>query len=535
MTSRLASAPVLCGFALLGGLLQIGASIQLGLARLDRLQAASLEGSTYYVVGAFAAVLGLAVVWFLRRRPIVAVVSLLVWQAAVLMPLRGRTTSLGLSYHGEYILHHFTALVAAAAVGTLGYSWATRRELGGGRWVPAGLAVLSAATLVGVHVWNEPGIGDAAPAGMQHVGTGLALLTWASAVAVLWPRLGPVRMRVVTAALLLPYVMRIALSWPEGLVGASVFDAGRPWVMAAMVVAALVTFVGYRPRMPPAYVALVSSLAGILTVILYISYKHRFGDYEAGLGGLVQSMLSFTPPYPTYVQSWKVMVVLLGAFGIVSAAYAAIVTPGERVRGIALALLLTAGLGMGTPGLTLMTLAAAMLWMDAGTHEPAPLSHRVAAPVAVESTLDALADALGLPAPVVLETERGTIVAIRGELDDIAIDLRARPIGHGSDEAWDIELLTGVQGRQRPEVEFVPDPGGTGDRASHPLGASHRTRGNLRDVEELDDALLDALLPFSGARTELWPDGSRVRFGGDLSGFDCGRVAAVVRGLTRRE
>ena len=182
-----------------------------------------------------------------------------------------------------------------------------------------------------------------------------------------------------------------------------------------------------------------------------------------------------------------------------------------------------------------MTLAAALTWIDAGTEEPLGSSRRVAAPVAVERTLAAVSDALGVDAPVVLETERGTMVAIRGDLEDVAIDLRARPIGHGDRESWEIELVTGVLGRDRPDVELVPDPGHAGARPSHGIGRTHRARGRLRDVEELDDTLLDALEPFTSAHWELWSDGSRVHFGGDLSAFDCERVAAVVRALVRRE
>ncbi|MEM6993198.1 MAG: hypothetical protein AAF721_21975 [Myxococcota bacterium] len=535
VTSRLASAPVLCGFALLAGLLQIGASIQLGLARLQHLQAAAVEGSMYYVLGAFAAVLGLTVVWLLRRRPIVAVGALLVWQAAVFFPLRSKTTALGLSYHGEYILHHFTALVAAAALATVAWRWANKPEFGSLRLIPGSLGGAAAAVLLVVHIWNEPGLGGEPPAGLQHVGVALGLGAWAAAVGVLWPRLGEMRMRVVSAALLLPYVLRVAFAWPEGLIGASVFDVGRPWVMAAMVAAALVTFVGYRPRMPRPYVLLVSGLAGILTLILYIAYTHRFGDYEAGLGGLVQSMFAFTPPYPTYVPRYQVLIVLLGVFGIVSSAYGGLVTPGERVRGVALALLLTAGLGLATPALSLMTFAAAFTWLDAGTKDPRSDGKAIPAPTDVQTTLEAVADALALSAPVILETERGTIVAVRGELEDVTLDLRARPLGGARLEAWELQLQLGVLGRDRPQLELIPDVSGGGSRPSHAIGATHRVRGSLRDVESLDDTLLDALQPFATARTELWSDGSRVRFGGDLSAVECGTLATLARALARRE
>lgn len=524
---------MLCGFALLGGLLQIAASIKLGLARLHQLEAAALEGSMFYVLGAFAAVLGLTVVWFLRRRPVVAVVALLAWQAAVLLPLRTKTTSLGLSYHGEYILHHFTALVAGAAVLVIARGLQLRRELGRGRTVVAGGAAAATVLLLVVHVWREPGIGATPPAALQQIGAALALATWLGGVAVFWARLGPLRVRVVSVALVVPYLVRVAFAWPEGLVGASVIDAGRPVLMAVMVVAALVTFVGFRPRLPPTYLALVAGLAGILTWILYVAYTHRFGDYEAGLGGLVQSTFAFTPPYPTYVADWKIITVLMGTFGAVSAAYAGLITPGHRARGVALALLLTAGLGLSTPGLALMTLAAGLCWVDAGTHGPSGPTESIPAPVPVEVTLQALADALGLAAPVVLETERGTVAAVRGELEDVTIDVRARPVG-AAGLRWDVEMQLGVLGRQRATIELVPDTGGGGTRPPHAIGQTHRSLASLRALEAVDDRLLDALVPFASAHTELWPDGSRVRFGGDLSHLRCAELASLARALARR-
>lgn len=509
--------------------------MQLGMARVAKLEAAALEGSMFYVLGAFATLLGLVVVWLLRRRPIVAVASLLVWQAAVFVPLRERTTSLGLSYHGEYVLHHFTALLAAAAVVTIALSWAKRTELGRARWVPIVSAVTAALILLVVHIWKEPGIPGQPPAGLQHTGVAIGLLAWASAIATQWPRLGAMRQRIVTAALLLPYLARIALAWPDGLVGASVFDVGRPWVTTTMVVAALVTFVGFRPQIPRAYTLVVSGLAGILTMILYIAYAHRFGHYEAGLGGLVQSMFGFPAPYPTYVPRWKILVILLGTFGVVSAAYGGLMTPGQRARGVSLALLLTAGLGFATPALALMTFAAALTWIDAGTADPVSQGARHPPPTDVETTLAALADAFCLSPPIVLESERGTTVALQGELNDVTIDLRARPIGGAKDDAWDIELQLGVLGRDRPLLELVADASGGGTRPSHKLGDTHRVRGSLRDVESLDDTLLDALVPFASAGTELWSDGSRVRFGGDLSALDCGRLASLARALAKRD
>lgn len=528
------AASILCAFALLGGLLQIAASIELGLAPLEKLQAAELEGSSIYIIGALATTLGLGVAWALRRRLLVAVAVLLVWQAVALWPLRGRTTSLGLAYHGEYILHHFIAFVATGAIGVVCVSWWRRNALGPARRIASVVAGGTALALLCVHVWNEPSIGEGPPAWLAEGATAAAIAAWVIAVAALWTRVEPVRHRAIAAALTLPYVLRLALSWPEGLAGASVPDGWRATVMVAMVAASLLTFVAFRPTRARPLLVLVTALSAVLTVILYIAYRHRFGMYEAGLGGLAQSLFSFTPPYPTYVARWQLLGVLIGIFAIVSAAYGGLMTPGHRARGISLALMVTAGLGLGTPALGLMVLAAGLLWIDASTEESAS-ARVVAPPAAIEDTLARVAESLGLPAPVVLETEAGTMVAARGDIDDIAVDLRARPGRHGGTQTWDVELTVGVVGRGRAALELVPDTGPHGERPAHALGRTHRVHGSIRELESLDDALLDALVPFGSARVALWAAGSRVRFGEDLGGFEADPVTDVCRALAARE
>jgi hypothetical protein len=520
---------VLAAVALLAGILQVMATVMLGLAPLEQLRVAAAEGAQLYLVGMLATVVGLVVVWLLRRRPLWAVLMLLSWQGAVFWPLRARTSLLGLAFHGEYVLHHFSGVLAAAVCIAIATAWLRRPDLGRARLVPAGLALVGTLALVVAHVLEQPSLHGEAPAWLEQGGTAALLLAWGTAVAVLGKHLYPPRLRLVAAALLLPFVARVALAWPEGLAGASVVDAGRPVLMATMVVAAVTAFAGFRPSVAQSVRTLVLVFSGLATVLLYYFYRRGFGELEAGLGGLAQSMFAFSLPYPSYVPAWQVWVVMLGLFAMFAAAYAGLVSPGQRARGVALSLLLVTGLGLSTPPLVLMTGAAALLWIDSistgggGSVSPQP------PPSPMEAILEALAQRLHLPGVVVLEGTGRALLAVRGDVDETPIDLRARPTARGG---WEVTLTVGLLGRGRAVLGLDPEPGDDGPRPAHLLGRTHRARGEVRRLELLDDTLLDALLPFPGARVELWDAGSRVSLGDDLSQLDDERLATLAHQLT---
>jgi len=523
---------MLAAVTLLAGVLQVMATVMLGLASLEELHAAEAEGAQQYLLGTLATVLGVIVVWFLRKRPLVAVILLLVWQGAVFWPLRARTSLLGLAFHGEYILHHFTGLLAAATCVAIGMGWIRRDDLGPARLVPGGLAVGGTLALLVTHVLEQPSMGAHDLPWLERGGAAALLLAWGTALATMWGRLGPSRLRLVAAVLLLPFVVRVALAWPEGLAGASVADTGRPVLMLAMVAAALVAFLAFHPSVNPSVRGLVMVFSGLATVLLYYFYRHGFGELEAGLGGLAQSMFAFSLPYPSYVPAWQVWVVMLGLFAMFSAAYAGLVSPGQRTRGLALALLVVTGLGLSTPPLVLMTGAAALLWIDSLTAGGMGTAERRPAPRPMEEILEGLAEQLGLPGVVVLEDKGRSLLAVRGEVGDTPLDLRARPSGSDS---WAVTLTVGLLGRGRPPLGLVPEPGDEGHRPAHLLARTHRVRGQVRQLELLDDGFFDAVLPFPQARLDLWDAGTRVRLGSDLSALDTGSLTTLVRQLAARE
>lgn len=526
---------MLAAVALLAGILQVMATVMLGLAPLEHLHVAASEGARPYLLGVLATMLGLLVVWLLRRRPLRAVLVLLAWQAAVFWPLHARTSALGLAYHGEYVLHHFTGIIAAATCIAIATGWLRKVELGPARIVPAGLALIGTAALLAAHLAEQPSMGGHTWPWIERGGAAALLLAWGTAVPALWRHLGPSRMRVTAMVLLLPYLVRVGFAFPEGLAGASVADPGRAPLMLAMVVAAVVTFATFRPPLQGGIRTMVMVLSGLATLMLYFFYWRGFGDLEAGLGGLAQSVFAFSLPYPTYyggVGMLKVWLVMLGMFAMFCSAYAGLVCPGQRVRGIALTMMVVTGLGLSTPPLTLMAGAAALLWIDSlvGRGPGQRVSRNPDQPM--EGILEASAEHLGLPAPVVLEDGGRAQLDVRGDVSDTPVDLRARPAGS---DGWALTITVGVLGRGRPPLQLQPEPGDDGHRPSHLLGRTHRAVGQVRQLELLEDSLLDALLPYPDSRIELWDAGSRVRLGSDLGGLDDERLVRLVRELVARD
>ena len=101
----------IAALALCAAVVQVIASIVLGVARLDRFTAAANEPASPYLVVAVLIALAATAVWIVRERLVLAVPLALASPLAIWAAMRPRTTRLGLAYHGEFILHHFSALL----------------------------------------------------------------------------------------------------------------------------------------------------------------------------------------------------------------------------------------------------------------------------------------------------------------------------------------------------------------------------------------------------------------------------------------
>lgn len=504
------------------------ATVALGQARGDELQRAAAEGARIYLLGGLGTLVGLVGVWALRRRPLVAAVVFVSWQAAVILPLRPRTTRLGLAYHGEFVLHHFTTLLAAAICVVLALDWIGNRTLPRWRLLPATLALLGTGLAAAAHLWmSRSAAGPAAIPGWAAPAPIALFAAWLALPAIAWRQLGPMPLRIAGLLIALPFVVRLLLGGSEALSGAVVPPPGRPWVMSAVVVSGAGLFVLARPRLSRGLWILVSLSSFVAVAMLYLVYRHGFGELEDDLGGLAISVFGFVPAYPSYVPAWQSVLVMLGLFGLFNAAYAGLIARDDRPRGVALSLIVVSGIGLTSPQLWLMAGAAGLLFLSTLIGEAAV---RHPPPQPLEDVMRAAARRLGLPDPVVLETEDGAILSMRGELEARAIELRARPLPRN---AWSVELRVGVQGRERAEIELVPDRGTDGVRPAHLLARTHTVRGDRRAAEKLDDELLDALVPLPGARVELWSAGARIDLGSDLSALDAKVVTRLARALTR--
>ncbi|MFY0530640.1 hypothetical protein [Nannocystis pusilla] len=170
---------------------------------------AAREGPTIYLLTAAALAIGAGVVVWQRHRPLHVCIALglpAVVVAALLVRLRG--SLLGLAYHGELLLHHFLAVLCAAACVAVAIGWAADPKLGRSRLLPAVPAFAGAALLLAEHLSRAP---DATIGLLGQVGTASLLLSAPLALAALWSQLQPLALRWGAVALLIPLAVRCAL------------------------------------------------------------------------------------------------------------------------------------------------------------------------------------------------------------------------------------------------------------------------------------------------------------------------------------
>ncbi|WAS98419.1 hypothetical protein [Nannocystis punicea] len=484
---------------------------------------AAREGPTIYLLAAAALALGAGVVVWQRRRPLLVCVALALpglLVAALLVRFGG--SLLGLAYHGELLLHHFLAVLCAAACVAVTIGWAVDPGLGRLRLLPAVPAVAGAALLLAEHLSRAPD----SPVGLfGQVGTASLLLAAPLALAALWSHLQPLALRWGALVLLVPLTVRTALGGKSVLSGMPLGTEGAAPVLVTTGVAALLGVALMRPRAERGLHGAALALSAVACFTLHRGYTQRFGDLEAAVGQLARSLLGFELPYPGYLPGWRIVGGMMALFVVFALTTTSLLSRRDHVRGLCLAILLCAGLGLSTPQLVLMTGAGLLLAFDTVAGAPAPAPRVVAPPRPIEAIVGEAAGLLGLPAPTVLEQQRGAVIALRGEVERVAVDLRARQ----DRGAWHIVLQAGVLGRGAPDVELVP--GGAGDEP-HPLVAGHRARGEARRLERLPESFLLALAPFPDHRTRVWPGGCQVELGDRLDALDAAALAAVLRGMS---
>lgn len=538
----------LAGVALVAALLQVVASIALGMARSDDFARAAAEDPRVYLVVAALLTAAVYSVWLVRERVPVALTLAVAWPVGMAFGLRGHASGLGLAFHGEFILHHFSALLCLILAVSVPFNWARDRRLGRLRWLPAALALPGAALLATAHLASASLPVDPewlAEAWVATTGGALLLAAWPLAVALFWRDLGPKQRRPIALILLVPVLVRLGFSGPHGLSGELVGDAAIPWLGAAIIAAAIATLLLLRPRVDLWVTVLVGAICLLGSAFFFWLYEHGFGELEDGLGGLLQSLFGFQLPYPSYVDTAKAAALMTGLFFIFVTVYSALVSTEDRIRGIALGLMMIAGLGFSSPHLVLMLGVGATLFIetllpgapyrelrrDGLLDFAVPSDPDAAAAVgsSLQACFESLAERLHLEPPMQVQTDRGSLVAMHGELDGLPVDLRGRIERSGPR----VEIILGVPGDGDPEFELIPDRGQRGQRPAHLLSRSHRVAGDVRALEVFGDAPLDALSSFPTAYLRAWPAGVEVELGRDLAGLRVDNLEALVRGVTR--
>jgi hypothetical protein len=237
--------------------------------------------------------------------------------------------------------------------------------------------------------------------------------------------------------------------------------------MIAVMVASLACMFLLRPRVEPILHMFAAIGAGVMTLGLHRIYRQRFGDIEGDLGSLVRSLFGFDLPYPGTVPEWQLTATMLGLFVLFSAVSSALISQRDHLRGLGLALMITAGLGLTDPQFTLMLGAGYLVLLEATAGAPQDSVDAPAAPPPepLEQIFKQVAARLALPEPVALEQAAGRVLSLRGERTlhgetgasaRVAVHLRARDGKRGPT----VELTIGVPGRDRADVELNMTPGG---------------------------------------------------------------------------
>lgn len=516
----------IAAIALVAGLLQIIASIALGMAKLDEFVLAAGERPFMYTVMAVLVAAGVGSVWVVRERPAVAVALAVIWPAGLWFGLRGRLTGLGLAYHGEFILHHFSAVLSLVLAVMVPLVWARESRFGPLRWLPLVFALPGALLLALAHAGKLPGAPTAwTVPSLAILGGALLLMTWPITVGLFWTRLGPAERRPIAVILLLPVLVRLGFVGAPGLAGELVPDHAIPWLGGAIVLTSIMTLLLLRPRLERWVLVVVGLICLIGSMFFYYLYQHGFGELEDGLAGLLQSLFGFQVPYPSYVDEVRSAALMMGLFFVFVTVYASLVSAEDRVRGIALGLMVIAGLGFSSPHLVLMLGAGALLFIDTllpgapyrevgrGGVEGAlaDLDGVESHPIEleqVEALMQGLVERIpSLEGPTVVNSGDVRAIVVRGVVENCPIDLRARSKGK---QVW-LELTMGVLGTESPLFTLVPDRSDRGQRPAHLISRTHRIQGELRELEKFGDAPLDALNSFPKAQLQAWAAGVAIR------------------------
>ena len=144
-----------------------------------------------------------------------------------------------------------------------------------------------------------------------------------------------------------------------------------------------------------------------------------------------------------------------------------------------------------------------------------------------EKEFERLAERLAFAAPARVDRDEGPMLALRGELNNVPLDLRLR----SENRQVQLSATIGHPGRSAPPFRLIPDSGKRGLRPMHLLARSHRAHGDSRELETLDDSLLDALVPLPNTELKLWDAGAQVDFGDRNANAD--RLEALLRATTR--
>jgi hypothetical protein len=384
------------------------------------------------------------------------------------------------------------------------------------------LAVGGTLALIGAHVSN---LRDGGSLGHWHMmGTGLLVAAYALTLCTSKHFSG--EQRLVLFLVFLPVLVRVALVWPTGLMGAAIPEDLQIWLILAWIVASAGVFLIEWPVVSKLRTAGTGSFAAVSCWALLEYYTRGWGRIESQAGAIVARFIGFVPPYPELVPKWAPPVFLVAIFFSWLMMLSALGTARRRHQGLALAVLGMAGLGLQSPPHVLALFAG--LWAHA--QWAALDSHGTSLGVGdLSPSFLRLATALSLDEPTMVVDGDRTLGRVGGRIGDYQVDLRFDQL---RGRLAFLEVHLGAITRS-PLARLFPRSGRTGRRPAHPIAITHAMDGETQLVEALNEDILDHLRELPGAEIQLFAAGALLRVDGFDRPLAIDACEAILRGLAR--
>lgn len=515
------SLPSLLAATFIAAGLQLFAVIQLQFLPPDLLRTLIGHGPGFYLL-AFAlsfALLGFG--WYQSRRLqihtrlliFVVLGGVLSWLLKTFRP----TWAFGLIYYGELLLHHFVAVLCGLLcwlASWRGFRSPTAQSTPWFKFASLGvlaLITLSVIFLLGYH-FSSSQLAEPFSPWVEQSKAIATLGLWTSGLLtalIRWNHFNSWRTHLVTFLLFVPLILRISFGFRAAIHGHPLASQVFPPIFSLLLLTGIALLVLWRPAFYRLPLLILTVLSAACSLLIHRLYVHQFGFFEQQLTGVIRSFLGFDLPYPGYLQAWQLYLFTGTIFVCLFLLARAFASKSEHAYGLSFGIILLAGIGFSNAQLVLLYAAGLLTWIhlhsEAKLYAPPPSPP----PVPIDQLLKELAETFALALPVSVQQKNQQLLWLRGTLQGIDMELRARQL---KTQNWHVQLSVGIVGRRRPQLHIAPE---NFDHFHHEEHVSHK---NIRQ----------SLAVFPRAHAQFWTSGCRIEFGDELGRMDTDHLRHLI-------